>query len=380
MPSCLKLRHFTILVAVGLLLPFQNCAQQEDENALNSVASYQQNLPMAYDIRLDTIAFMSCSEIKDPVERRAYFTLRAGAFKNTTGGLAMTQAFRDATQYYSVTDRARSFAASDKNSNTLLSLSLRSASNYQVPWSSEEIRVGEELEPLLPPLDSAEVAGPLAALTDGERINYFPGSHEHRLMEASLRFYKYENVAKDTRNALDAGDALLVAGLSNSSAESDTALRGPSGVSSSSVYGVGYRLGFSLPAGYTSGERRVLSGPIQEIDLTTKTSSSGNWDCSTTYQFMVIRPEDRDAGLVICNSSPDRYNDSTEQAALNAIRRVLRVEDWFVDVTHHCVMPKNSGDYCYGALNGKAVQYGVASCSNTSTTLCPHFVSVCLRK
>ena len=69
---------------------------------------------------------------------------------------------------------------------------------------------------------------------------------------------------------------------------------------------------------------------------------------------MVIRPEDLAAGRVICNAQVDRPNGTTQQAALNAVRRVLRVEDWFVDLDHHCIIPKHTGDYCYGTHLGHA--------------------------
>src|SRR5690606_13850467 len=105
-----------------------------------------------------------------------------------------------------------------------------------------------------------------------------------------------------------------------------------------------------------------------------------SWDCSANYQFMVVRPEDKAAGRVNCDPIVDKYNNATEQAALNAIRRVLRVEDWFVDVARKCIMPKRTGDYCYGAVQGRTVQYGLASCLNSATTMCPHFVSVCIKR
>ncbi|NJL24730.1 MAG: hypothetical protein HC902_05885 [Calothrix sp. SM1_5_4] len=83
---------------------------------------------------------------------------------------------------------------------------------------------------------------------------------------------------------------------------------------------------------------------------------------------------------MICNATVDRYSNTTQQQALSVIRRVLRVEDWFVDMDNRCIMPKRTGDYCYGDLNGRTIQYGVASCLNSTTTVCPHFVSVCIRR
>lgn len=386
MPSGLKMRHaFAVVAATLVLVYFQNCAQVEPSGTdeMSSSATFEDGLPLAFDAKLDTISYMSCSQMGEGTyEKRAYYSFRAGAYNPATGGLMMTPEFRQTTRFYTPTDRARVFGSSYINSNTRLSLSVRQTGNYQSPWKEGTLRVGEELESFLPPLDSAAVAGPLAASQDGQLINYFPGSHSQRLMEASLRFLQFENTAKLTRDTIDSRAALLVAGYTNSSDEMDTKLKGPGGTPADKVYGTGYYLRFSLPVGYSSGERRVLSasGGVEEMDLQSNVVKTANWDCGTNFQFMVIRPEDKAAGRVLCDAIVDRYDNTTEQAALAAIRRVLRVEDWYVDLKKKCIMPKRTGDYCYGPLNGRTVQYGVASCLNGTTTMCPHFVSVCVKR
>ncbi len=386
MPSSLKLRHGLMVVTVASLLIFQNCAQPPEENFTATAQSFQSKLPLAVSATLDTIAHMSCSEIKDAVEPRAYFTFRAGAYVPNMSGMELTKEFRDATKFYSTTQRARAFASSEVNGNTLFNLSIRAAADYQSPWISEELRVGEEIEAFLPPLDSDVISGPLAGLPLGKMINYFPGPHPKRLIEASLRFYKFENVVKDTRNNLSSRTSLLVAGYSGSSDELDTTLRSPPDAAASPggahpIYGRGYFLSFRLPQGYTSGETRALAS-VEEVDLQTSfpTQINATWDCNSDYQFVIVRPEDVWAGRVICNPTVDRYNDTNQQQMLSAIRRVLRVEDWFVDLNNRCVMPKRTGDYCYGELNNRTIQYGSATCVNNTSFMCPHFVSVCIRR
>ena len=209
-------------------------------------------------------------------------------------------------------------------------------------------------------------------------------------MEGSLRYYHYENTMVDTRASLDRRDALMVLGYSGTSDSQDTKLRVPAQNPNSSVtlpsnraYGTGYFLRFSLPNGYTGGEARVISpnGGIEEMDLTANSYKASNWDCSAAYQFMVVRPEDKANGTVLCDATVDpNPSDPTSLAALIAIRRVLRVEDWFVDINRRCVMPKRTGDYCYGPMNGRVIQYGQITCTNSNSTMCPHFVSVCIKR
>lgn len=133
MPSRLNMRHAAMVATVGILLLYQNCAQAPSDEGTNSQASYQESLPFGYKATLDTVSFMSCLDIQDPVEKRAYFTLRVGAYANQTlktdgsqnapSGLTMTDEFRAATSYYTATDRARSFSQSSKNAGARLSLS-----------------------------------------------------------------------------------------------------------------------------------------------------------------------------------------------------------------------------------------------------------------
>jgi hypothetical protein len=384
----LKLKHFGVLLGITVLLAFQNCAQPVEDNSTNS--SLEALTPFAYSATPDTLAHMSCSGLADSgPDRRAYFSFRVGAYNPFTGGLSTTSEFRDAMKYYNADQRARIFGISAKNSNTNLSLSIRSTSNYQSIWKEGETRAGEELDAMLPELDSFQVAGPLAASLPNQMINYFPGSEDKRLIEGSLRYYHFENTMVDTRAALDRRDALMVIGYSDTTDSQDTKLRTPDDNPNNAItpptnraYGTGYFLHFGLPNGYTGGETRVISpnGGIQEIDLATGSAKTANWDCSAAYQFMVVRPEDKVAGTVLCDATVDpNPTNATDLAALVAIRRVLRVEDWFVDLARRCVMPKRTGDYCYGPLNGRVIQYGQITCTNSNTTMCPHFVSVCIK-
>lgn len=397
MSPSLKMRHGVFAVVCGLLLTFQNCAQPPEQNS--NISSFADKIPIAADINLDTISYMSCSNIKDAVEKRAYFTIRAGAYGPGTSGLALRTDFREATKYYSATDRARQFSSSAANSDTLVNLSIRSASNYQSPWVTDDLRAGEDIDSFLPPLDSGFIAGPLSASAPGSMINYFPGAGSKRLVEASLRFYKDEVNMVKTRQKLETTSgtdaAFLIAGFSAASDELNLGLRSPYVAAGTTpvpgsvapVYGRGFVFAFAQPLGYAgNSDRRVISATngLREFDMSVWPPREvySNWDCSTGYQFMVIRPEDIVNGRAVCARVPDRAP-AGQEGQLAAIRRVLRVEDWFVDMSRHCIVPKRTGDYCYGdpaVLANRLISYGTTSCVNDATTVCPHFVSVCIRR
>ncbi len=398
MSPSLKMRHGIFAVICGVLLTFQNCAQPPESSS--NVSSFADRLPIAVDVQLDTIAYMSCSNIKDPVEKRAYFTIRAGAYTPGKSGLQMRQDFRKATEFYSPVDRAKLFAQSSLNGDTRLNLSIRSAANYQAPWVADDLRAGEDVDSFLPPLEAATIAGPVSAAPVGAWLNYFPGPDAKRLTEASLRYYKFEDNMVRTRQKLETSSgtdaAFLVAGFSGSSDELNLNLRAPAGASApaggaSPIYGRGFLFSFSTPVGYGgNSDRRVISPNtgIREFDLTTyppRELVNNTWSCPTGNQFMIMRPEDvlaaRQNGQEICRTGPDQIRAGTNDAVeLQALRRVLRVEDWFVDMSRHCIVPKRTGDYCYGdQLVGRTISYGTSSCTNNATSVCPHFVSICVR-
>ncbi|MDC0980375.1 hypothetical protein OAQ84_01430 [Bdellovibrionales bacterium] len=95
---------------------------------------------------------------------------------------------------------------------------------------------------------------------------------------------------------------------------------------------------------------------------------------------MIIRKKDLGkSGTPSCGltTAPPSNGSSLERIAAHAaIRKVLRQEDWYVDVANRCAIPINE-NYCYGDDPKKEVVYS-GSCDSTKGN-CPHFVSVCTR-
>ncbi len=141
MSQSLKLRHAIIVSAVGLILTFQNCSQAQFDSQAE-MQSFEDGLPFAYNAKIDTISYMSCSGMSEnPPDKRGYYTFRVGAygtcnpndiacqqnpFQSPIAGLSMSREFREATKYYDKKQKAHLFSQSAKNSNTFLSVSLRS--------------------------------------------------------------------------------------------------------------------------------------------------------------------------------------------------------------------------------------------------------------
>ena len=93
-------------------------------------------------------------------------------------------------------------------------------------------------------------------------------------------------------------------------------------------------------------------------------------------KFRVVRPEDVKAGRVVCAIAPDPAIPTSD---LLIVRNQFRVEDWYVDMTNRCIMPKKSPSTCYGS-GVTTVQYAInQTCTEGGNPACVHYASVCYR-
>ena len=70
----------------------------------------------------------------------------------------------------------------------------------------------------------------------------------------------------------------------------------------------------------------------------------GGWTCDPAMQFRILRNNlTSDLSLAGCNISVDNPSD----AKLKIVRNSFKVEDWYVDMTNRCLIPKKPGGGCY---------------------------------
>lgn len=375
----LNVRHVFGVIALGTILIFQNCSDPTPSDQ-DSASSYTKDLPFAYKASLDTIAYMSCSRMAASYERRAFFTFRAGAY-TPIGGLGLNTDFAEATKYYTLTQKKQAFNESAKNANTRLQLAIRGTSNFQTVLTSTGTPAdGTSLGTMMTNLGGDAVASHLASMVPGDIKHYFPSAETNRLMASSLRFNEGNeaDVAKRIRDRMDNREALLALTFTDTDSAMDAKARGSEGVSSTSAYGRGYQMVFGTPLNWATAERRIIQS-VNEVELSTNLPSvSATWVCPTSMQFVMIRYEDI-ALVPSCARAVDSYTNATQQQALEVIRRVLPVEDFYVDVVNRCIVPKAhiSSQSCYGNRSGLgAINYSSGSCSGDA---CPHYVSVCVK-
>lgn len=405
MISRINTRRFGIVLVIAMLLTFQNCSSPNEEGAADGSStgqSYTEKLPFAYTVRPDTIAHMSCSSMRTGFNPRAYFSFKVMS-ATSAGGIGVTPEFLLATNKFTASQRIDAFADSTLNANTQIQLSIRKTNDYQAVFGAAggTSRLGYDVDGFLDlELANPTIASHLAMMQIGEVRKYFPGPQEKRLVEGTLRYFDttYNSNLDVTRGYLADKTMHLVAGYTDTSDILSSPLRGPSGVTTQGIFGSGYMLDFKVPAGFNSADTRALNSVLERDLKTNSTVSGAGWVCDPNFQFMIIRPEDIVAKKIACFTGADRHDKTypIELERLQKIRRVLRVEDWYVDVKHRCVVPKTPIDFCYGdptqmgastaldninytasAQTVLGVTYPAGTCGGLR---CPQYVTLCTRQ
>jgi hypothetical protein len=228
------------LVAIVTVLIFQNCSDQlglEDDQA-----SLSDTLPFAYDVTLDTIAYMSCAGGTTSANRQAIWSFRAGAFA-AGNGLRLTDEYLAVTKNFNVEQRAAALGESTKNANAALQLAVRQGLNYQSLLTSGggSGQLGEDFANLLGPLDGEVISETISGVDPAapQRFNYFPGMAGllGRRIEGAIRFTDNESEAQSVRGQLSNTGVLTATYTLDGVA--DTSARAPAGIANDKVYGRG---------------------------------------------------------------------------------------------------------------------------------------------
>lgn len=373
-----------IATVISVLFVFQNCADPLQFTGQDAL-SVTDSLPFAFDEKVDTISYMSCSNIDiSSFQPRAIYTFRVGAY--TSGhGIALSSEFLNLTASYASSERANALFASPINRGASLQLSMRKAKSYQEVLINSEgiVREGFDFANFLAPLDTSGIANRLAITPEGEYVSYFSGTPGlgTRMLEQSIRFIEAEEKSDQVRNHLmgigvDRPSQLTLtytAGL-----DQPYYARAPEKGAADYVFGTGFEVGFRTPHGYNSGPRRGLNN-IEEYNLLDgRKDPTAVWNCGQdNYTFIVVRPEDTATRPCSTTIDPDPSTlTDLQRKRLELARRVLPPEDWYVDPVNRCIVRKSNNARCYGNIDGEPT----VSYSTNCTDNCPHFVSICERQ
>ncbi|MBK7959785.1 MAG: hypothetical protein IPK04_00250 [Bdellovibrionales bacterium] len=439
-----------IVMGGGLLMLFQNCgkagfdsvAASDSDSNPNGLTAIENGVPFAFKMTFDTIAYNS-SFGTSLAARASQFTFRAGAY--STGGVRVTREFFDYGKaklkptYPNETVTAGQLkdllAGSAANKNSQLQFAIRQQSNLKdtdgIYRTGAAALVGIDFYNTLGPLTDERWADPMIGnfmktTSEPDFVKYFVmGPRGYRGMEISHSWNASEGLAQSVRNefrtnaimTLTVEDSTMGAGIAKGPSEEIT-----------KAYGTGYLLGFGVelppylescvpvmdanPASPTFGQ--YLSGcgtpyvnpapnslnpdnilsSIQEVDLATGVPSSAVWVCDKKLRLMIVRPADQPT---MCPKGEDLVtgarNLSGYFADLEQIRRVLPAEQWDINLTRRCVVPKDGDNYSQEKLNNKLVQVqydstktcfqaleGITYPTISPAEICAQYISVCTRQ
>lgn len=407
-----------VILSIGCLATLvfaQNCTQPANVDSASLRQQQASSLPFAYDAKVNQIAYMSCSILPGgSYDRSAFFSLRAGAYDNNSvlpglaednGGIKLSTDFLNlpAIRSRRTDDKYQIISESPANAGTIMQMAVRPTGNLQdILTTTGGAVANSDFANMFEELGVTGVSKKLVELDQKKRLRYLTnGTVQGSRMEASLHFGASETAAQSLRNNLNSDShvfALTFTELKDANGAEFSA-RTPATVWPATstpapgaaatpnpnryVYGRGYHLRFTKLAGTVTSYPTNLLQDVTENDLMGGSDKLGTWTCAEELRFKIVRMEDADAQG--CSRAPDPL---VPDKNLKIARNSLRYEDWYIDMTNKCIVPKKNGPGCYNTY--KVIQYDLTKeclpnpATNNATTdsnkACQAFASICYRK
>ncbi len=386
-----KAQLFTVFAAFLLILfGFQNCSAPlpEENGTLNSSSSTSASV---FNSDVDQVAYMSCHQLGTNFDRSTWFTFRVGAY-GVNAGLGLNPKFITDMGARPKADWKTKIVADYAGVQPVLSVrDLGNVQTMRLPVGSSTPTAGYDHSKLLGVLSDDLIVDEILKDT-AKMVRYKRnGVPEGARFEGDLNLNFYLDGLNDTQLRLTQNSVIGINYPINN--KSVIGLRTSA---TGQPLGEGLRVSFknTHPAA-TSGVTWGLSSvSVQDLE---SGSSQSILNCDASLLFKIADPSDlttnaanTDTTKIYCERKPDDPNSLSagDRDLLRRARLSLRVEDWYIDWTRKCIVPKKYGDgknLCYGsASSAVAVEYDlsktcVASPSNTAVRACVALASICIR-
>lgn len=422
------------IVASGVLVvSFQNCGKAGFDSSLDdslatgssdaalsakygsSTGALVSSIPFAFDAGFDQITYNSCAG-STVTGQAGYYSIKAGAYN--TMGLKLNSNFFSYvdTKFKPVygndsisTDQYTQYLGdSPANKGVVANLSIRSKADlYNVYSSSNTVTMGTDVVGLVSKLTDAGVTTTLAATKNAGYNSFFPFSTDSRTLEGTITMNSTLGVAEGLRRALNGGDGLLSLTYLQDSSDPNTILPAASARPVKTAYGRGYTLNFTQPSTGNNISGKILPlnivSAITEIDMSTNQATGNGWNCNRRY--IVVRKQDQATYCPTLTNA--QLGDANIRNELAIARRQLRSDQWDINPTVPCVVPK--GVSCYdetyvnnappgvnyfpggdptatpgspesnGECYNATLPQGSYATSTIPTKLCANYITICTR-
>ncbi len=397
----------TILsVSLVSLFAFQNCtsppALEAHADVLKSTGAGE---PFVFAANFDQLAYMSCTELRTGAfDTSAYFSFRLGAYR--TGGVQILPSFFDSVKKFNLEDQQTILMDSQDNLGAQPQTALRSLRNFQQVFTETGSPAeGSDYQNMFGALTDPDNLTALFALNPADRLRYVPGMVvEGSRLEADLDFASSANMAESVRQFLSndgvvaltytanpnatiqtTGTLSMTGTITNSGQNSAIQARAPAdflgGSNTSSVYGRGLLVRFSQPSinGLYGQFPTSTLREVSEMNMLNQSDSSSlaPWVCPSSMRFRIVRKQDLAVPGANCIRAPDP---DPLPSDLALVRNSFRVEDWYVDMTNLCIIPKKPAPDCYGNVQTVVYSMGAACAPGQTTGACVSMASVCYRQ
>ncbi|UYL10668.1 hypothetical protein B9G69_008780 [Bdellovibrio sp. SKB1291214] len=378
-----------IAASLALVVSFQNCGKAGFDSSLDSVSDYSSldaaltskygsqmaakitDIPFAFDGGFDQIAYNSCAESGTLPSSSAYYSIRAGAYQ--TGGITIPSSFysyidANFSPIYPATSVTKAQYAeylgdSPANLNAMPVMAIRDRSNLASVYSSSgSLTLNTDVIAMADVLSSTYIMDTLLS-NRGSNVRYFPFSTNSRTLEANMKFNSDQSMSQSLRDILQVQGQMTMSYLNDS--VNIGSVMSASTTNKAVGYGRGYRFSFGQPVGVANGftPLNVLQ-TLQEVDLSTGNVIQ-NWNCNRIYKIYL----NRDAASCAPHTEAQIAASASLRQEIEIVRRQFRADQWDVNVTQGCLVPKATVPSCYteNTVNGVAqgVEYSAgASCYN----------------
>jgi hypothetical protein len=435
MPIRMK-KRLTSLFSLALcggtvVLLYHNCAPQEGSSSFDGA-------PFAWDVRIDTLAYMSCEGMSsghDPM----FYTFMAAAHRPQSGLKLRAEFVADAGSNNIRNGAYNVISDSKMNSAARMQLALRQKADLNLfvnNFSAQGRPTSNYTTGLADPrllatvFKNFDLQYNLPANQQNLYSNFFPlvdPETTPNRVEATISFVTEQK----SDSPLNISPAELIRGFFSSltpepkvlavtflpSDGIDPALPPISETAGSPLrkaFGRGFQMEFAAGYGMIgnpnqpgANKNRIVatrseingtpSGPavVREFDLTGDgtfdVEESNKWFCPDTLKFMIVRANDNNftsGGSASQRCATNEWvtynpNSSAETQAFQIVKQALPIDKWYVNITENCVVPRITvpPNSCYGTLpSGVTPSYYGEVCGTTAKDPCPHYISLCYKK
>ena len=330
-----------------------------------------------YDIQLDTIAYMSC-------ESNNYFTFKAGSYFSRSG-IRLSEYFLKKTSSMS-SGKLKELIESSTKHKALARLSL--AHKTQVTSTLKAKNFLTNLHRLIDDLIAAgntrirEIKGsPLEAqITDGAKAATYALYLKRDQVRLALTYVGGKN--NQTLHKTD-GDwgvdfyGRVYALDMNETLEGRYALQS---VSEEKRPDAPAQKDWSCPSSLNLEIRRHSKNAFKAQEWYDAQSDTYKRDYPTLDDaFNASNPDFR--------PPPDETTcaDSGSGGAALTVARAVLGNEWNINIGQKCISPSSSSIICYAKIPNRGnvyerVESGNSNCNNSTTSYCPHFLSICIRE